>query len=245
VFNLETAFFQHDVTSAGPANGMSFTGRERMSAPTGEDTPLVVALHGGGYTSAYFDVTGYSLVDRAALLGVPIVAIDRPGYGGSSSVDDADSVISQNAAVLDHLIGEVWESKGAGTTGVVVVGHSIGSAVALEVASRRPNWPLLGLAVSGFLLEASPGDQADFSGLPDLPRLDIPEEYKAELMFGPAWTRPEGMPEASHSANAPVVRAELIECISHFLTKAPTLAAAVTVPVHIPPGRVRPKVGHR
>ena len=45
------------------------------------NAPLIVAIHGGTYTSAYFDVPGYSLLDRADASGVPIIAPDRPGYG--------------------------------------------------------------------------------------------------------------------------------------------------------------------
>lgn len=75
--------FTHEVTSAGPAQGMTFTGR-RLGHADDADLPLVVAVHGGGYTSAYFDVPGYSLLDRAAGLGVPVIAVDRPGYGGLS-----------------------------------------------------------------------------------------------------------------------------------------------------------------
>ncbi len=234
--SVETTIFTHEVVGSGPASGMKFTGREWIGAYSGADVPLLVALHGGGYTSAYFDVPDYSLIRRAAQLGVPIVAIDRPGYGGSSAVPDGDSVLVQNARVLDHLIAEIWAAKGQGTTGVVLIGHSIGSAIALEIASRQPDWPLLGVAVSGFLLEAPHGDIAAFAALPDLTILEIPNEYKAGLMFGPSWTRPDDMPEASYAANAPLVKAEMIEVISTYLDLAPGVAAAITVPMHIRQG---------
>ena len=60
------------------------SGRTRIpQVRDGGDLPLVIALHGGTYTSAYFDVPGYSLLDRASGLGIPVIAVDRPGYGGS------------------------------------------------------------------------------------------------------------------------------------------------------------------
>lgn len=53
--------------------------------PTGK--PLIAALHGGTYTAHYFDVAGAtegSFLDVATAHGYPVVAFDRPGYGGST-----------------------------------------------------------------------------------------------------------------------------------------------------------------
>ena len=62
--------FTHLVKGSGAARGMSITGRRRLLAgpPAAADVPLVIALHGGTYTSTYFDIPGYSLLDRAAAL---------------------------------------------------------------------------------------------------------------------------------------------------------------------------------
>ena len=64
----------------GEWNGRSFSGRNNKtagSAPPGRP-PLVVAIHGGSYSSAYFDVPGYSLLERGDGLGIPVIALDRP-----------------------------------------------------------------------------------------------------------------------------------------------------------------------
>ena len=51
------------------------SGRARLPAGArAAHAPLVVAIHGGTYSSAYFDVPGYSLLDRAAAVGIPILA---------------------------------------------------------------------------------------------------------------------------------------------------------------------------
>jgi len=62
-------------TSAGRVAG-------RGTGPVAEDSPLVVALHGGGYDCGYFDVPGHSLLDIGAAAGFEVVALDRPGTAG-------------------------------------------------------------------------------------------------------------------------------------------------------------------
>src|SRR4051812_11949683 len=144
-----TEQFTHTVSTPGPADGMTFTGlTRRVDGPIAPDRPLVIALHGGTYTSTYFDVPGYSLLDQAAALGIPVIAVDRPGYRGSTPVAPGESIILDNAEVLDHLVAEFWASHGAGTAGVVLIGHSIGGATVSALAARRPSWPLLGIAIS-------------------------------------------------------------------------------------------------
>jgi pimeloyl-ACP methyl ester carboxylesterase len=49
--------------------------------------PLLVALHGGTYTSAYFGVAGGpsgSFLDIAGRNGFSVLTVDRPGYGEST-----------------------------------------------------------------------------------------------------------------------------------------------------------------
>jgi pimeloyl-ACP methyl ester carboxylesterase len=212
---------------------MTFSGRKRIPASAvAADTPLVVALHGGTYTSAYFDVPGYSLLDQAATLSIPILAIDRPSYGSSSRVEDSESIILENAAVLEHLIDELWESAGTGTSGIVLIGHSIGGAITTALAARHPSWPLLGIAVSGCLLEVPKESGGAWAALPDTYLVDLPVEIKDFLMFGPDWTCDDTMPQASHIANAQVPKAELTDITGRWIENVRSTAAQVTVPVH-------------
>jgi pimeloyl-ACP methyl ester carboxylesterase len=60
--------------------------------------PLLVALHGGSYTSRYFAVAGAgagSFLDVAARNGFQTLTVDRPGYGDSESLPDARSAPSR------------------------------------------------------------------------------------------------------------------------------------------------------
>jgi pimeloyl-ACP methyl ester carboxylesterase len=230
----ETTAFTHTVSTDGPGKGMTFTMRRRPGSPVAAGAPLVVALPGGTYTSVYFDVPGQSLLDTAETLGVPVIAVDRPGYLGSTKVEvETDgSIILRNAEVLDHLIGELWDSYGAGTAGVVVIGHSIGGAVTTAIAARHPGWPLLGIAVSGCLVRVPRESGSAWAALPDLEFVELPGPVKDFVMYGPDWTRGAAMPDAGHAADAPVPKAELLDITGGWVERMPSVAAEVHVPVH-------------
>jgi pimeloyl-ACP methyl ester carboxylesterase len=171
-------------------------------------------------------------LDRAATLGIPIAALDRPNYGGSSSLAPEESTILKNASVLDEVIGELWEAWGAGTSGVFLIGHSIGGAIVTAIAASHPSWPLRGIAVSGCLLQVPPDSRDQWSALPDIPMIDLPVNLKDQVMFGPAGTYDAGMPQNSYPSNAPVPRAELIDITTTWIEGVRSQAAKVTVPVH-------------
>lgn len=226
--------FTYIVTGSGAAQGMSITGKKRLltRSPAAKDVPLIIALHGGTYNSTYFDIPGYSLLDRAAALGIPILALDRPGYGGSTALAPEESTILKNADVLNEVIGELWEAYGAGTSGVVLIGHSIGGAIVTQIAANHPTWPLLGMAVSGCLLQVPPDSRDQWSALPAIPVIDLPVAMKDQVMFGPPWTYNVGMPQNSHPSNTLVPRAELIDITTAWIARVRSEAAKITVPVH-------------
>ena len=144
--------------------------------------PLVIAVHGGTYTSAYFDLPGQSLLERGAANGIAVVAIDRPGYGDTAMLAPEGMDITGQAAFLADALGEVWANHGADRAGVVLVGHSIGAAIAATVAASAPRWPLLGLAISGVGLTTNPGDHERWASLPDISLVAIrSEEHTSEL----------------------------------------------------------------
>ena len=210
--------------------GRSTLGIDRRLA---DRPPLVVAIHGGTYTSRYFDLPGYSLLDRARALGIPLIAPDRPGYGESVVPAPAEAGIEHSAVLLDRAIGAIFARYGADTPGVVLIGHSIGAAIAAMVAARRPAWPLLGLAMSGICLTPPPGaDAAAWEALPDTPFVDMPREVKDHVMFGPKETYRSDMPELSHLADAPIPRAELLDIVTVWPERARAVLAEIRVPVH-------------
>lgn len=201
-------------------------------AAPGRDVPLVIALHGGTYSSEYFDIPGYSLLDHAADAGIPAIALDRPNYGDSSPLEPGDSIILRNADVLGDAIGSIWREHGEGTAGIVLIAHSIGGAVATAIAAAPQEWPLLGLAISGCLVRVPGESRAAWESLPDIPVIELPTPMKDQVMFGPEWTRNPDMPEASHPSNTIVPKAELLDITGGWIERRAEVCGRVTVPVH-------------
>jgi pimeloyl-ACP methyl ester carboxylesterase len=225
--------FTHTVGGTGAAAGFSFTGRSNLGEVTpAAGDPVVIALHGGTYSSEYFDIPGHSLLDNATKQGIAVIAIDRPNYLGSSPLTSDDSIIVDNATVLSDAIGSVFSEHGGAAAGVVLVAHSIGGAIATIIAATPQSWPLLGLATSGCLVGVPPESAGAWSALPDIPMIDLPVPLKDQLMFGPPDTYDEAMPAASYPSNTLVPKAELLDITGGWIARRAETCAAVAVPVH-------------
>jgi uncharacterized protein len=90
--------------------------------------PVVVHLHGNGEQVAYLSWLASQWADR----GVSFVAIEYPGYpdaGGSPS--EAELVRTAEAA-LEHLVKELQVDRSR----LVLVGQSLGTGVAVQLAAR-------------------------------------------------------------------------------------------------------------
>jgi pimeloyl-ACP methyl ester carboxylesterase len=225
---MSTAFTHTTVAGRG------FTGRTNIGADlrVRPGAPLVIALHGGTYDCGYFDIPGHSLLDTASALGVPVIALDRPNYAGSSPLTGDDSIISSNAEVVAEAIGSIRDEHGAGAPGVVLVAHSIGAAVATTIAATPRSWPLLGLATSGCLVRVPAESAAAWAALPDIAMIDLPVPLKDQLMFGPESTYDDAMPAASHPSNTLVPKAELLDITGGWIARRAEVCGRVAVPVH-------------
>ncbi len=195
--------------------------------------PLLVALHGGTYTSGYFSVAGGpagSFLDIAGRNGFAVLTVDRPGYGKSTPLPEDENTFARQAEILDAVIAgalDVWPADG-----VVLVGHSIGGMISLEIAARHPQWPLLGVTTSGNGARIPAGGAAEALGaLPLSGVVDLPVPERDGVMFGPAGTFTEAARHAAHSSYAPTPFVELVRAPVWAAERLSIVAAAVQVPV--------------
>jgi pimeloyl-ACP methyl ester carboxylesterase len=196
--------------------------------------PLLVALHGGGYTGRYFAVAGTpagSFLDVAARNGFPALTVDRPGYGESDPLPDADNTFARHAELVDGLVGRLV-SKAGGAPSVVLVGHSIGGIIALEVAARRPTWSLAGVSVTGVgaRLSAS-GLAGELGALAAGGLIDLPVAFRDQGLFGPEGSYTEAARIAAHASYAPAPAIELANASTWSRRRLAGVAAQVRVPV--------------
>ncbi|GAA4810902.1 alpha/beta hydrolase [Streptomyces ziwulingensis] len=191
---------------------------------------VIVALHGGATTSAYFDHPGHprlSLLRTAALAGFTVLALDRPGYGSSAGHEDrlrttAGRTDFAFAALDAHLDGR---ERGAG---VFLWAHSAGCELAVRMAGDPRGAALLGVELAGMGRVHHPRSVAAMEEWrrdpertrPSLRRAlwDPPHVYPPDVYGG----RAIGSSSPSYETRREVWQAEFTR-----------LAARVAVPVHL------------
>jgi uncharacterized protein len=104
-----------------------------------EKAPALLYLHG-----ARWDLTGsVTRIDRWKKLGFSVLAIDYRGFGKSSDVTPSEEFAYEDAEAAWALLATLAPGKPR-----YLVGHSLGGAVAAEMARRHPD-------ASGLVLEAT------------------------------------------------------------------------------------------
>jgi pimeloyl-ACP methyl ester carboxylesterase len=213
----------------------AFTASGRAVAPkqrgAGERRPLIVAIHGGGFTSEYFDIAGYSLIDRAAARGYGVIALDRLGYGRSRAAGQDVQSLAANAAWITEAVARLWPRFQHECSGVVLIGHSIGAALAVMLAAQPQRWPLAGVAVSGAGLTPNPALNSYFEKFPPDTWVDTSPENKDRLMFGNQDTVNDGIVELVRPAYVSIATRELLEINTVWPGEAKSLLRSVRVPV--------------
>lgn len=112
---------------------------------------VVVALHGGSTTSAYFDCPGHpqlSLLRTGAALGFTVVALDRPGYGSSAAYPEAMAQPEQRVELAYSALARILGDLPAGAR-LFVVAHSNGCELALRMAADARSDQLIGIEMAG------------------------------------------------------------------------------------------------
>ena len=155
--------------------------------------PPVVLLHGNGVTHRDFEVSG--VIDRLARKH-RVIAIDRPGYGHSSRPRDRLWTPSAQAELVHAALAQL------GVERAVVVGHSMGTMVALALALDHPDDVRRLVLVGGYYYPTARID-ALLTAPVALPVLGDVLRYtvtavSARLMLGPmtrAMFAPQEVPE--------------------------------------------------
>ncbi len=215
------------------ANGGQVTGHHNL--PDGPSKallkykPLVVGLHGGSYSSEYFDVDEkHTAAIQSNALGVPFVAIDRPCYKGTTPIAPLTDFFQKSASVLnEYILPAVWNAFGKpqGCSAIVLLCHSLGAPPAAITAVQHGKFgsnqafPLAGMIVSGFGTVLATEDFIHYD--PDNPpkTYNMPLDVKDQMMMPPGTCAPDAY-EHTARLDQPCpfeeVLAVRVEWLKHF-----------------------------
>lgn len=126
---------------------------------------VIVAIHGGATSAAYFDCPGHprlSLLRMSASLGYTAIALDRPGYGASALYQDEMADTDRRVALAYGAVDKIMGDGGRGA-GVFLLAHSAGCEVALRMAVDDTRTDVLGIELAGTGLRYQPEAKAVIS----------------------------------------------------------------------------------
>lgn len=114
--------------------------------PAARARVVVVLFHGNGELVADYDL----FAPRYTEAGMTLAVVDFRGYGRSEGFPTFRAVVADSVPVIEALREELPSLP------MVVMGRSLGSACAAEIAGRSPE------GVAGIVLESAFGDLAAF-----------------------------------------------------------------------------------
>jgi pimeloyl-ACP methyl ester carboxylesterase len=133
--------------------------------PAADQSPAILYFHGNGEIAADYD----GIAPLYTRLGITLLVMDYRGYGRSDGTPTASNLLADAVAVFDD-VGRIFAENGLAPVQLYVMGRSLGSASAIEVALHAGE-ELAGLIVeSGFadtfaLLERVGGSIQGLGGL--------------------------------------------------------------------------------
>lgn len=190
---------------------------------------VVVALHGGAVTSAYYDSrqpARSSLLRAGAALGFTVIALDRPGYGASAPYAERMSSVGDRLDLAYGAIDALLAGRSRGA-GVFVMAHSMGCVLAVQMAADPRGAALLGLEIAG--TGRVPHPDAAFMG-PLTTAGNRPRRTSLrEALWTPGHLYPPGTDAVLGYAPAPAYEGTDVR---GWIGSFPALAASVAIPVH-------------
>lgn len=106
--------------------------------------PLLLYWHGNGEIAADYD----DISQLYTRMGIHFLVVDFRGYGISSGEPSGTALLHDAVTVIEQLPTAVTPHL-TGVTHLFVMGRSMGSAAAIEIAYRRPE------KIAGFILESA------------------------------------------------------------------------------------------
>ena len=183
-----------------------------LRPPNGPGRALVVALHGGGYSSGYWDnpLPGASLLQLGAEVGFDVLALDRPGYGLSQGFDPARFRIADQADLVFDAI-DAWRATRDCEGPVFLIGHSVGAILALVMGAHPRGAALGGIDVLGAPFRyPETAEGAQIQSLPTTashaPAIDA--AMRRAFLFGPTGTWDEAVLAYDRTCGRPMPVAE-------------------------------------
>ncbi|XP_064608020.1 protein phosphatase methylesterase 1-like [Liolophura sinensis] len=107
----------------------------------GDEGPVLFFLHGGGFSALSWAVLS-SVISN--LVACRCAAIDLRGHGDTSTSDDKDLCIETLSSDVGKVIEKLY---GDNPPPVILIGHSMGGAIAVHTAHRELVPTLIGLVV--------------------------------------------------------------------------------------------------
>lgn len=131
---------------------------------SGNEGPVMLLLHGGGYSALTWALFSTEIKSRVVC---QTVAIDLRGHGGTTTENDYDLSIETMATDVGDVLKEIFKDE---CPQVVVVGHSMGGAVAVHAAAGGHIPSLAGVCVidvvEGTAMQALASMQSYLRGRP-------------------------------------------------------------------------------
>jgi pimeloyl-ACP methyl ester carboxylesterase len=149
--------------------------------PAGAEAPTILYFHGNGEIAADYD----GIAPLYTRMGTTLLVTDYRGYGTSGGNPTCTNLLTDAVTVFDAL-DDIFENHSLAPSRLYVMGRSLGSAGAIEVAVRRGEhlagliidsggWDAIGL-LARLGVSVAGGDKArdGFGNLAKMRRITIP-----------------------------------------------------------------------
>ena len=121
-------------------DAVSLGGRLHPAKP---DSPLILFFHGNGEIASDYD----DIAPLFTRMGIAFLIVDYRGYGRSGGTPTISNLLADARAVFDHL-PQLLADRELSPSGVYVMGRSLGSASAIEIAVHARN------GIAGLIIES-------------------------------------------------------------------------------------------